>query len=216
MVSADAFAEDTAAYSGALPSAPQVVLVPQPESAKTIYKRLGGRPAVLAAVELLYQKMLADPRLSKFFVGVDMEKLLAHQVAFLTLVFGGCQQYLAPSLANAHAHLIREQGLTVEHFDMVLEHLGDALEELDAALHELAEASDLVGVAGDVMAALESLRPAFEMPVLCDDKCVERQHGDSQAPMEGSDHVRSGIVFLLRLCWRLSRASNRRRRLGAR
>ena len=63
------------------------------------------------------------------------------QVAFLTLVFGGCQQYLAPSLASAHAHLIREQGLTVEHFDMVLEHLGDALEELDAALHELAEPS---------------------------------------------------------------------------
>lgn len=63
------------------------------------------------------------------------------QVAFLTLVFGGCQQYLAPSLAHAHAHLIREQGLTVEHFDMVLEHLGDALEELDAALHELAEPS---------------------------------------------------------------------------
>ena len=65
----------------------------------------------------------------------------AAQVAFLTLVFGGCQQYLAPSLARAHAHLIREQGLTVEHFDMVLEHLGDALEELDAALHELAEPS---------------------------------------------------------------------------
>ena len=56
-------------------------------------------------------------------------------------MFGGCQQYLAPSLAHAHAHLIREQGLTVEHFDMVLEHLGDALEELDAALHELAEPS---------------------------------------------------------------------------
>ena len=62
-------------------------------------------------------------------------------MAFLTLVFGGCQQYLAPSLAHAHAHLIREQGLTVDHFDMVLEHLGDALEELDAALHELAEPS---------------------------------------------------------------------------
>ena len=60
-------------------------------------------------------------------------------MAFLTLVSGGCQQYLAPSLAHAHAHLIREQGLTVEHFDMVLEHLGDALAELDGPMHELAE-----------------------------------------------------------------------------
>ena len=54
-------------------------ILAQPESAKTIYQRLGGRPAVLAAVELLYQKMLADPRLGKFFVGVDMEKLMKHQ-----------------------------------------------------------------------------------------------------------------------------------------
>ena len=63
------------------------------------------------------------------------------QVAFLTLLFGGCQQYLGPRLASAHEHLIRERGVTVEHFDMVLEHLGDALEELDAALHELSEPS---------------------------------------------------------------------------
>jgi len=62
-------------------------------------------------------------------------------VAFLTLVFGGCQQYLGQRLASAHEHLIRERGLTVDHFDMVLEHLGDALEELDAALHELAKPS---------------------------------------------------------------------------
>ena len=54
-------------------------ILAQPESAKTIYQRLGGRPAVLAAVELLYQKMLADARLAKFFVGVDMEKLMKHQ-----------------------------------------------------------------------------------------------------------------------------------------
>ena len=60
-------------------------ILPQPESAKTIYQRLGGRPAVLAAVELLYQKMLADARLSRFFVGVDMEKLMKHQARRLAL-----------------------------------------------------------------------------------------------------------------------------------
>lgn len=58
----------------------QVPLAGKPESAKSIYQRLGGRPAVLAAVELLYQKMLADPELAHFFVGVNMEKLMAHQV----------------------------------------------------------------------------------------------------------------------------------------
>lgn len=59
----------------------------------------------------------------------------------MTLVFGGCQQYLGPRLATAHSQLIRERGLTVHHFDMVLEHLADALEELDAALHDLSQPS---------------------------------------------------------------------------
>lgn len=51
------------------------------ESAKSIYQRLGGRPAVLAAVELLYQKMLTDPRLQYFFAGVNMDVLKKHQAS---------------------------------------------------------------------------------------------------------------------------------------
>ena len=59
---------------------------------------------------------------------------------FLTLLFSSKDpQRLAPSMARVHAHLIREQGLNVQHFDMLAGHLDDALAELDAALHELAE-----------------------------------------------------------------------------
>lgn len=59
---------------------------------------------------------------------------------FLTLAFSSrSPERLAPSMARVHARLIREQGLNVQHFDMVAGHLGDALAELDAALHELAE-----------------------------------------------------------------------------
>ena len=45
------------------------------------------------------------------------------------------------SMTAAHMHLIREKGLTLEHFDMVVQHMGDALAELDGALHELADPS---------------------------------------------------------------------------
>ena len=58
-----------------------------PGAAKSIYQRLGGRPAVQAAADLLYQKLLADPRLSKFFEGMDMEALVKHQARRLACCF---------------------------------------------------------------------------------------------------------------------------------
>lgn len=151
-------------------AAPAGATMPQPGATKTIYQRLGGKPAVQAAAELMYDKLLADPQLAPFFVGTDLGELVKHQVDFLTLVFSSKDpQRLAPSMARVHARLIREQGLNVQHFDMLAGHLGAALAELDAALHELAEPQDLVGVAGDVMAALGPLRPAFEAPAVPED-----------------------------------------------
>ena len=55
----------------------------------TLYEQLGGQPAVDAAVDLFYRKVLTDDRISRFFVDVDMDKQIAKQKAFLTMVFGG-------------------------------------------------------------------------------------------------------------------------------
>ncbi len=40
----------------------------------SLYERLGGEPAVNAAVDIFYRKVLADTRISRFFETADMEK----------------------------------------------------------------------------------------------------------------------------------------------
>ena len=69
----------------------------------TIYEQLGGAPAMDAAVDIFYRKVLADDRISKFFEGVDMERQAAKQKAFLTMVFGGPNSYTGKDMRNAHA-----------------------------------------------------------------------------------------------------------------
>jgi hemoglobin len=49
---------------------------------KTLYERIGGEPAVNAAVDIFYRKVLNDHRINRFFDNVDMEKQAAKQKAF--------------------------------------------------------------------------------------------------------------------------------------
>ena len=39
----------------------------------SIYERIGGEPAMNAAVDLFYKKMMADDRVSKYFVNTNMK-----------------------------------------------------------------------------------------------------------------------------------------------
>ncbi|MDJ0946344.1 MAG: group 1 truncated hemoglobin [Kiloniellales bacterium] len=98
----------------------------------SLFDRLGGAPAVEAAVELFYQKILADPQISHFFEGTNMAIQQAKQKAFLTMVFGGPARYSGQDLRRAHAPLV-ERGLTDSHFDAVAGHLQATLEELGVA-----------------------------------------------------------------------------------
>ena len=50
-----------------------------------LLEKIGGPAALEAAVEIFYEKIVADPNVAKFFDGVDMDKLKAHQRDFLTL-----------------------------------------------------------------------------------------------------------------------------------
>jgi len=98
----------------------------------SLFQRLGGAPAVAAAVDLFYEKVLADPQISHFFEGTDMAIQRAKQTAFLTMVFGGPVGYTGKDLRRAHAPLV-ERGLTDGHFDAVAGHLQATLEELSIA-----------------------------------------------------------------------------------
>jgi len=92
---------------------------------KSLFERIGGRGAVNAAVDIFYEKVIADPKLKPFFKGVDMNRQRSKQKAFLTYAFGGAPNYSGKNMREAHRSLV-EKGLNVTHFDTVIGHLGDA------------------------------------------------------------------------------------------
>jgi len=96
---------------------------------QSLYERLGGEAAVNAAVDIFYRKVLKDGRIRQFFDGIDMERQAAKQKAFLTLAFGGPNQYSGVDMRRGHAHLVAK-GLNDTHFDAVVELLGATLTEL--------------------------------------------------------------------------------------
>lgn len=103
-----------------------------------LFDRLGGEAAVDAAVDIFYRKVLMDERINAFFEGVDMDKQAAKQKAFLTMAFGGPNNYTGEDMRRGHAHLV-ERGLNDTHFDAVVENLGATLKELGVADDLIAE-----------------------------------------------------------------------------
>ncbi|CDZ79439.1 SynHb [Legionella massiliensis] len=98
---------------------------------ESLFDRLGGQNAVNTAVDIFYRKMLLDERVNYFFDDIDMEQQILKQKGFLTMVFGGPNQYTGKNMQEGHRHLL-ERGLNDSHVDIVLEHLGATLKELGA------------------------------------------------------------------------------------
>ena len=100
--------------------------------AQALFQKIGGEPAVNAAVDIFYRKVLADDRVNGFFDDVDMERQAAKQKAFLTMAFGGPNNYTGADMRRGHAHLVT-RGLNDQHFDIIVEHLAATLKELNVA-----------------------------------------------------------------------------------
>ena len=109
----------------------------------SLYERLGGEAAVNAAVDIFYDKVLDDYRINRFFEKTDMAKQLEHLKAFMTVAFGGPNNYTGRSLRDGHARLVK-MGLNDSHFDAVMGHLGATLQELNVPAELIAEAAALV------------------------------------------------------------------------
>lgn len=117
----------------------------------SLYEKLGGEAAVNTAVDIFYRKMLTDDRVSGFFDDADMDGQIAKQKAFLTMAFGGPNNYTGKSLRDGHAHLV-EKGLDDLHVDVVIEHLGGTLKELGVADEDIAEVAAIAdSVRDDVL-----------------------------------------------------------------
>ena len=97
----------------------------------SVFEQIGGTGAVDAAVDIFYRKVLADPVISDFFDDVDMDRQIAKQKSFLTLAFGGPNNYSGKDMREAHKHL----KLKEEHFTAVAGHLLATLRELNVPPH---------------------------------------------------------------------------------
>ncbi len=117
----------------------------------TLYEQLGGKEAIDQAVEIFYRKMLQDSRVAHFFEDVDMDRQIAKQAGFLTMVTGGPNEYTGRDLREAHAPLL-ERGLDDSHVDVVIEHLGNTLKELGATDEQVRQVAELAeSVRDDVL-----------------------------------------------------------------
>lgn len=123
----------------------------------SIYEAIGGAPALAAAVEDFYARVLADTELVGYFEGVDIERLKAHQRSFLAAAVGGSEIYAGRAMKEAHAR----SAITQKHFDRVVGHLVDTLTELSVP-------ADIIGEIGSKLIPLQELIvvPAAERRLL--------------------------------------------------
>lgn len=111
----------------------------------TLYERLGGEPALMAAVDLFYEKVMGDELTRPFFEGLDMAAQTRKQLSFMIWAFGGPKEYKGRDLKAAHAALVRHRGLSDLHFDAIAGHLASTLRELDIAPGLIEEVLAVVG-----------------------------------------------------------------------
>lgn len=111
----------------------------------TIFEQIGGAAAVNAAVDIFYRRVLTDPLISHFFDDVDMDRQIGKQKAFLTMAFGGPNNYTGADMRKAHKHL----KLKEEHFQAVAGHLQGTLQELNVPQNLIDEVMKVAGSTHD-------------------------------------------------------------------
>lgn len=102
---------------------------------QTLLHRLGGKEAVNAAVDLFYEKVLADDTINSFFKHTNMQSQAVKQKMFLSHVFGGQDDYKGKSLRESH----KRMRLKNAHFEAVAKHLLETLHELNVDTDVVAE-----------------------------------------------------------------------------
>lgn len=116
----------------------------------SIYDALGGVDGVRTAVSIMYRRVLDDPELAPWFAGIDLDRLQAHQRAFLAAAFGGPQVFSGNDAATAHRGL----AVTDDAFTRVAASLLTALADLGVASEAVTAVGErLEALRGDVVTA---------------------------------------------------------------
>ena len=117
-----------------------------PAPAISVYEAIGGRAALVAAVDNFYGRLLADPVLGPLFPSGVGARHRAYVVTALGEALGGPERYRGPDIAGAHRGL----GISDADFDRAAAHLAATLDELGVPGH----------LANRIVAVVAGLRPA--------------------------------------------------------
>lgn len=96
-------------------------------SETSLYYQLGGQKAIKAVVDEFYRRMLEDEVVNEVFKGVDMDRLRAHQAAFLAYALGGPVEYDGKTLREAH----KGYRISFAQYERALKHLRDTLDSFN-------------------------------------------------------------------------------------
>lgn len=110
-----------------------------------LLNRIGGEPALAAAVDEFYIRVVDDPKLAPYFAGVPMHDLKSHQRNFLRMAFTEIpgDVDIVKYLSTSHDRLW-EMGLDETDFDAVAGHLVGAMQALGVEQHLIDEAVAIV------------------------------------------------------------------------
>ncbi|KAJ9513982.1 hypothetical protein QJQ45_021069 [Haematococcus lacustris] len=95
-----------------------------------LYDRIGGWDLLAASVQLMYQRLQADPETTTYFTRNDIAKLHRHMTCFIGSALSGKLIYTPSRLWHIHQRMMQEQGLGTRHIDIMCKHLEEVLVSL--------------------------------------------------------------------------------------
>lgn len=104
----------------------------QAEDTKSLFERLGGKPAIAAVVDGMVANIAADEKLAWRFEKTDFDAYKPTFVSFVCMVTGGPCDYQGLSMPNAHSRM----GVSSEEFDMTVGHVLAVLDDLGVPARE--------------------------------------------------------------------------------
>ena len=122
-------------------------------AAQTLYERLGGYDAIVAAADDLLPRLMSDPTLGRFWAhrgedGVRREKQLL--IDFLCSNAGGPVLYTGRDMQTSH----RGMRISEDDWSIFLRHLTDTLSALGVPTREAHEVADFINsLKGEVVEA---------------------------------------------------------------
>ena len=108
---------------------------------RSLYRRLGGEPAVGAVVDEFMARVAKDERINARFINTDLKRLRAQLVAFVCQATGGPCKYTGKDMKAAHAGML----ISEEDFVALVEDLQGALDKFQVPA---AEQKELLGALG--------------------------------------------------------------------